>query len=107
MVIRRLVTDEALVEVYQLSKKVLVEECGYLPDDGSILQDKYDSHTHNYAAFNESGSIIGVIRLVVNNSFSLPLERLYPLNKIRSGKRMAESLSPDYSKRKPFVAFIS
>ncbi|TLM94740.1 MAG: GNAT family N-acetyltransferase, partial [Actinobacteria bacterium] len=43
-----------------------------------------------YAAYDDSGEVIGSVRVVPDGDLGLPLEHCLPLNGFRDGKRLAE-----------------
>jgi GNAT superfamily N-acetyltransferase len=57
---------------------------------GGLLCDEFDSCAHNYAAYDDSGEVVGSVRVVPDGPLGLPLEHCLPLNGFRDGKRLAE-----------------
>jgi len=55
-----------------------------------VLVDEFDEHAHNYAAYDDAGHVVGSVRVVPDGPLGLPLERCFPLNGYRDGKRLAE-----------------
>jgi N-acyl-L-homoserine lactone synthetase len=111
MKIVRLTNDVALEEVYFFRRKILIDECGYLPENLGSLSDEFDRYSYNYAAYDNDGTIAGAIRLVVNNPLGFPLERLFPLTNFRRGKNLAEAcrfaIAKEYRSSRLFLKLVA
>ncbi len=111
MHIKRITTDVALQEVFKFRQEILVEELGYLSKESDSLSDMYDNYAHNYAAYAETGEIVGVIRIVVDSMIGLPVERLSPLTGIRKKRFLVEAcrlaVKKKYRSSRLFIKLIA
>ncbi|MFW5656698.1 MAG: N-acyl amino acid synthase FeeM domain-containing protein [Bacteroidota bacterium] len=111
MKIKRVFKPDELNALFEFRQKMLVYDLHWMSAAGFKLQDKYDRFSHNYAAYNTQGEIIGSIRLVNDNLFGFPLERLYPLDKYREGKNIVEacrfSVAKKYRSTRTFMYLMA
>ena len=101
------VTDSDLMEsLYRFRHDIYVDELGWFADGGpfavaqgrreqgriggGVFKDEFDDRAHNYAAYDDAGQVIGSVRVVPDGPLGLPLERCFPLNGYREGRRLAE-----------------
>ncbi|RQW85132.1 MAG: PEP-CTERM/exosortase system-associated acyltransferase [Geobacter sp.] len=108
---RKIALDEPLIsEVYRLRYKVYCEEWGFeKPEDhpGGLETDEYDPHSLHFGAFSqESGNLIGTIRLILNSELGFPIENhcsfsteLSWLNKDNVAEISRLAVSKEYRKR--------
>jgi N-acyl amino acid synthase of PEP-CTERM/exosortase system len=104
------ITDEReLTETYRLRYKVYVEEWGFEKPENypkGIETDEYDKNSVHFAARDDTGELIGTIRLIVNPPGEFPIERYCQIelrdNEIPRGN-LAEisrlAISKNYRKR--------
>lgn len=84
-------TDSGQLDaLYRFRRWMYVDVLGWLSSNDEVLVDAFDDTSFNYAAFDDSGAIVGSIRVVPDLSVGLPMERCAPLNGFRAGKRMVE-----------------
>ena len=100
MKIVRVVNKEALSALFSFRHEVYVDQLGWLPQHPSgLLCDAHDDCAFNYAAIDESGLIIGSVRVVPDGPLGLPLERCCPLDSLRAECVLAEicrlAVAPD------------
>lgn len=88
------VTDEnELIGLFAFRYRVFVEELGWMArkDLGAhILTDEFDRDAVNYAAYDDTGEVIGSVRVVSDGPLGLPLERCRVLDGYRASKRLVE-----------------
>lgn len=108
---RKIALDDPLIsEVYRLRYKVYCEEWGFeKPEDhpGGLETDEYDPHSVHLGAFSqESGNLIGTIRLILNSDLGFPIEKhcaldagLSSLNKDKVAEISRLAVSKEYRKR--------
>jgi N-acyl amino acid synthase of PEP-CTERM/exosortase system len=108
---RKIPKDDPLInEVYRLRYKVYCEEWGFeKPEDhpGGLETDEYDPHSVHLGAFSqESGDLIGTIRLSLNSELGFPIEKhcifstdISWLNKDRVAEISRLAVSKEYRKR--------
>ena len=85
------ITDPGSLEaLFRFRHHVYVDELGWFSNMGGILMDEFDEISHNYAAYDDTGKVIGSVRVVPDNPLGLPIERCFPLKGYRDGKRLVE-----------------
>jgi N-acyl-L-homoserine lactone synthetase len=85
------ITDPGSLEaLFRFRHHVYVDELGWFSDMGGILMDEFDEISHNYAAYDDTGEVIGSVRVVPDSPLGLPIERCFPLKDYREGKRLVE-----------------
>jgi N-acyl-L-homoserine lactone synthetase len=85
--------EKDLVGLYAFRYRIFVEELGWMArkDHGAhILVDEFDRDAVNYAAYDDSGEVIGSVRAVPDGPLGLPLERCRVLDGYRDDKRLVE-----------------
>lgn len=105
-----LVTDEKeLAAVFKLRYKVYCQEWGFekpenYPD--RLEMDDYDKNSLHFAAKDDSGKIVGTVRLILGSSQGFPAEKYCEIDTDRNkipGERIAEisrlAISREYRKR--------
>jgi N-acyl-L-homoserine lactone synthetase len=111
MKIVRITDDASLQEIFAFRRKILIDECGYLPKNSGPLSDEFDPYSINYAAYDNNMAIVGAVRLVVDNPNGFPLERLFPLNRHRQGKQLTEAcrfaISREYRSSRLFLKLVA
>lgn len=90
MRIARITSAKDLRPLFEFRHRIYVEELGWLEGSGGLLVDEFDGCAVNYAAFSETGELIGSVRVVPDGSLGLPLEHCLHLDGFRAGKRLAE-----------------
>jgi N-acyl-L-homoserine lactone synthetase len=91
--VARLTDEKELVRLFAFRYRVFVEELGWMArkDHGAhILVDEYDRDSHNYAAYDDDGKIVGSVRAVPDGPLGLPLERCKVLDGYRADKSLVE-----------------
>jgi N-acyl-L-homoserine lactone synthetase len=81
MLIKKVISDEELDEVFRLRYRVYCLERGYeRPEDhpGEVETDMYDPFSVHFIAYVRSAPV-GTVRLVLQNPFGFPLERFCKL----------------------------
>lgn len=87
----RVIGDADLRALWRFRHVVFVEQLGWLdPEASGEMRDVYDDVALNYAALDESGDVIGSVRVVPDTPLGLPLERYAPLDGYRSGRSVGE-----------------
>jgi N-acyl amino acid synthase of PEP-CTERM/exosortase system len=98
-----------LEDTFRLRYKIYCEERGFekLEDhpDG-IETDKYDSHSLHFAYYNQSGQLVGTVRIILDSEDGFPIERHCQLHsnrpaldKSRLGEISRLALSKDVRRR--------
>ena len=91
MQVTRALDAVTLKKLYRFRHEVYVEQLQWLQaQKEGLLVDEFDVCAHNYAALNDSGECIGSVRVVFDGPLGLPIERSFPLNGYRCGRRIAE-----------------
>ena len=54
------------------------------------MYDNFDNSSYNYAAIDEKGKIIGSIRIILDNSYGLPIYKYHRMNNFQNGRFFAE-----------------
>jgi N-acyl-L-homoserine lactone synthetase len=91
--IKRVTDERELKRLYAFRYSVFVEELGWMArrDRGAhLLVDEYDRDAAEYAAYDETGQIVGSLRAVPDGPLGLPLERCRVLDGYRDGKHLVE-----------------
>jgi len=108
---RRIDRDDPLMdEIYRLRYQVYVTEWEFeRPEDhpGEMERDIYDPHSVHFAAIRkDSGQMIGTIRLVLDSSLGLPLEKhcildanLFGAQRMKMAEFSRLAVSKDYRRR--------
>ncbi len=93
MRIERVTDERELVRLYAFRYRVFVEELGWMArkDRGAhILVDEFDGEAAEYAAYDNTGEVVGSVRAVPDGPLGLPLERCRVLDGYRKDKRLVE-----------------
>ncbi len=93
--VNRVTDQKELTEVYKLRYKVYCEEWGFeKPEDypDGLEKDKYDNHSLHFAAKDNTGKVIGTVRLILNSIEGFPIEKHSQLN-IKTDELPRESLA--------------
>jgi predicted GNAT family N-acyltransferase len=105
----RVSDEKELKEVYKLRYKVYCEEWGFeKPEKYSDRQetDEFDKHAVHFAAIDDSGKVVGTVRLILFSSEGFPLEKHCDIDSSDGGVRGDDTaeisrliISRDYRKR--------
>jgi hypothetical protein len=60
----RLIDRPSLEALYRSRRRIYVDELGWLKEQGGLLCDEFDDCADNYAAYDDSGEVIGSVRVV-------------------------------------------
>lgn len=90
MRIIRIISAAELHLLFEFRHRIYVHDLHWLQDRGGLLVDEFDESADNYGTYDDCGVIVGSVRVVADGPFGLPLERCFPLNEYRDGKRLAE-----------------
>lgn len=93
MKIARLSDEKELIRLFAFRYRIFVEELGWMArkDSGAhILVDEFDMDAANYAAYDDSGELVGSLRVIRDGPLGLPLERCRVLDGYRQDRRLVE-----------------
>jgi N-acyl amino acid synthase of PEP-CTERM/exosortase system len=93
--VNRVIDEKELAEVYKLRYKVYCEEWGFeKPEDypDGLEKDIYDNHSLHFAAKDNTGKVIGTVRLILDSIEGFPIEKHSQLN-IKTDELPRESLA--------------